>query len=73
MDEETITDKEMLKAIKSLHSSVEILHNLYDKDSSLNDRFDISVIIPMSLDEWEAELMCWICDERKMEKDNGER
>ncbi len=73
MAEEKVIDEKMYMAIENLCTSVTLLRMLYDKDPTLNDRFDISSIVPRSLDEWENELLSWV-DEQKaceiVEKDH---
>ncbi len=64
MADEKVTDIQMYRTIKGLTTYVSLLHMLYDKDPTLNDRFDVSTIVPCSIDEWHNELMSW-ADEQK--------
>ncbi len=60
---EKVTDVEMIRAMRILMTSVDNLSSMYDKDPTLNDRFDIQHIVPMSLDEWYASLGDWVDQE----------
>jgi len=47
---------QLLVAIRSLEAVVGHLSRLYEEHPELNDLVDIQNIIPMSLDDWEAEI-----------------
>jgi len=46
----------LLVRLRSLEAVVGQLFRLYEEHPELNDEVDIQNIIPMSLDEWEAEI-----------------
>ncbi len=55
-----VTDIEMIRAMRILSTAVDNLSSIYDKDPSLNHRFDIEKLVPMSLDEWYVSLGDWV-------------
>lgn len=48
--------EKLIELLTELQIVVGDMSNLYDKNPKLNDEFDISRIVPMSLDEWAAEI-----------------
>ena len=51
-----VSDNEYSDALNQLSSAVAHLSHLYTLDNTLNNRFDLDGLIPMSLDEWALEL-----------------
>lgn len=65
MDQEI---KQLLSYLEELKKVVTNMSNLYEAYPNLNDQVDIQRIVPMSLDEWAAEIPGVIEDIEKMQK-----
>lgn len=67
-----ITNELFMQSIRDLREAVGNLTELYLKDETLNDRFNVSTIFPKSVDEWLNDLNSFIhefdeADERQKE------
>jgi len=60
-----VSDERFINGMRQLKTVVGQLYNLYDRDPSLNDRFDIQDLIVEDLGEWHSRFLAW------MEKHNG--